>query len=1218
MKGKLLIHKKAHAALLVAMACGGLQAADVFYDFTTSPPGGDPTGGLTHCAPCTSGFTVIGTHADAGRVWCSGIGFATNGNPVTEGYVSIADGGQNSQSTVIVFPDVDSGNAISAFHLTADLRVGNADGCGGRPADGFSINYCREGDPILVNATNGIAFGAAGGDDCPTTINPAGSGDFESGTKTGVAICFDAWFGNLLPDTGTGGGCGPDTEGIEIRANDHTLLQLCMQGDRNGSCNFTNPPVDPCNDTACSDPNTEQTGGEANDGGDFSTLCWQRLDVLVTNGPAAGTKLVTVSWKGNTLINNYLITNFPNYRGRLVLMGRTGGCNQNDHIANVHLVTTVAQVATYDSVEFGPAPNQFNFTVDDNGSSVVTNISQVLLDGVDVTSSVVTSKTGSTTTGTYTQTQNLTPGSSHNVTVTFKDSQGATLGGTSLKLLVPDYLALTTAMAVPGASIDQTKPGFLVKPHQTLTGEPNRNYWADEQLEGLHGTNEIDFATGVSNVTATGESSYDSSLDGPALVDFSNGQSAGQFPFNLDFSQFGIPAPTNNVPCGCTDNSALAISTYLYFPMPGWYYLGVNSDDGFRVSFAKNSHDLLGMYSPVLQFDGGRGIGNNQNVTGIYVPSPGYYGARLLWYNGGGGAGVEYYTTQTPLSGNTNYPVVINYTFDPAAILAFQESSAAPPYVSFAEPPLQDDQVSSGMNLHYQLTDASATVIPGSVLVTLNGASQASNTGVNKTGGVTDIMVTNNAGLPAGSNWVQLAFSDSAGSNYNYGYTFTVGGTTAVPLDTSLRTDVGTQDTTQPGFMLHVVQVDPCLPYYLGGPDDCGDGTENSIDSANGMLEGLYFPYYGTNAADTSTAVASNMWYWTGPVKFNITGYTSIDGFSNLPPLNGIPTIDGVASRPNDSLSASFDGYAVFPSAGNYKMVVASDDGFRLTESIGLPTPVLHVEGASVSMDIAVVPSTRETVGGNWLGELPTVPLTAPIVYVDTNGCPCLGTAQDLSGKIALIDGNRCAGDAQDGNYNNLVAMCQKQGALACIVQASPGWGTPERMTGGGQTINIPALHIMGFNGLKDWFHTNGPLTATIASDTTPRLGEADYGKGTSDINFTVNVPQAGVYPLHLTYEQGGGGAAMVWYTIQPNGTKVLVNDASTPGSVMVYRARSTAARPSITIARQGPNIVITYTGILRSAAVVTGPYAAVPGASSPYTVPISSAQAQFYRASQN
>lgn len=56
------------------------------------------------------------------------------------------------------------------------------------------------------------------------------------------------------------------------------------------------------------------------------------------------------------------------------------------------------------------------------------------------------------------------------------------------------------------------------------------------------------------------------------------------------------------------------------------------------------------------------------------------------------------------------------------------------------------------------------------------------------------------------------------------------------------------------------------------------------------------------------------------------------------------------------------------------------------------------------------------------------------------------------------------------------------------------------------------------------------------------------------------------------------------------------------------------ASLPAINAAPLGNNEVIIYTGTLLSAPAVTGPYAPVVGAASPYTVPVTNSQ-QFYRA---
>src|SRR5437870_5742346 len=167
MRIKTPTYLKLLGVILAASACSTTRAADVFFGMDTDP--------------AANGFILCGSHKDSGLYWVS-----TGGNPSTGGYLSVADGNLFgaccAQNLVAVFPDIDSGYPIKAFHLTADVRSGNSGNANGRPADGFSISYAREGDPVLVNATNLFAFGAAGGDDAATTTNPNGSGDLENGT----------------------------------------------------------------------------------------------------------------------------------------------------------------------------------------------------------------------------------------------------------------------------------------------------------------------------------------------------------------------------------------------------------------------------------------------------------------------------------------------------------------------------------------------------------------------------------------------------------------------------------------------------------------------------------------------------------------------------------------------------------------------------------------------------------------------------------------------------------------------------------------------------------------------------------------------------------------------------------------------------------------------------------------------------------------------------
>jgi hypothetical protein len=127
------------------------------------------------------------------------------------------------------------------------------------------------------------------------------------------------------------------------------------------------------------------------------------------------------------------------------------------------------------------------------------------------------------------------------------------------------------------------------------------------------------------------------------------------------------------------------------------------------------------------------------------------------------------------------------------------------------------------------------------------------------------------------------------------------------------------------------------MPPLFGGADDCTDGTVNQVDSANQMIGGLYYPWYGTNAADPTgifppaadliNGTNSFTWYWTNAINLNAVSSPGDFGSDSFVP--GIPTADGVAARPNDSFSIAFDSYIAFPSAGFYVLGVDSDDAFR-------------------------------------------------------------------------------------------------------------------------------------------------------------------------------------------------------------------------------------------------------------------------------------------------
>jgi hypothetical protein len=228
------------------------------------------------------------------------------------GYLALLDAVSGTQAAVM-FPDLDAGQVVQGFSFDVDLRVGNATG-GGRPADGFSVNFARSNDAVVDDMLNGR--------------DPANDfavpGQLENGVASGVAICFDTWQGNALPD-------GSDLEGLIVRVDNQTLLEQPMP-DRNGvSAN------DPSGLNACTDTLSMQTGPyDGLDTGSPDNLCWAHLHVELT-----ADSLLTVVWKGAKILDRQPIDYSPG-PGRLIFAGRTGGANENTHIDNV----TIASIAT--------------------------------------------------------------------------------------------------------------------------------------------------------------------------------------------------------------------------------------------------------------------------------------------------------------------------------------------------------------------------------------------------------------------------------------------------------------------------------------------------------------------------------------------------------------------------------------------------------------------------------------------------------------------------------------------------------------------------------------------------------------------------------------------------------------------------------------------------------------------------------------------------------
>jgi hypothetical protein len=108
----------------------------------------------------------------------------------------------------------------------------------------------------------------------------------------------------------------------------------------------------------------------------------------------------------------------------------------------------------------------------------------------------------------------------------------------------------------------------------------------------------------------------------------------------------------------------------------GIYHMGVNSDDGFRVTPATsvtdpNNSTVLGF------FNGGRGSADT--MFDFIVQEDGLYPMRLIWEEGGGDANVEWFVQS--LVDNSFIPI------NDESIKAFQPPSTTAPRITIARGP---------------------------------------------------------------------------------------------------------------------------------------------------------------------------------------------------------------------------------------------------------------------------------------------------------------------------------------------------------------------------------------------------------------------------------------------------------------------------------------------------------------------------------------------------
>ena len=301
-------------------------------------------------------------------------------------------------------------------------------------------------------------------------------------------------------------------------------------------------------------------------------------------------------------------------------------------------------------------------------------------------------------------------------------------------------------------------------------------------------------------------------------------------------------------------------------------------------------------------------LASDTSVT-LLIPTAGFYPVRSVWFEGGGGANLEWVVQRD------GKPKALINDGTANSIKAFRAaSSAVPPGVVYVSPGRNTGGTyGADAPIILDIADgSSATVTQGSISLKVNDATVSPT--VSKSGTITTLTYKPSSPLPSGSTVkVDVALGDSAGGSYAGTYSYTLSSYATIPA--SMRLADSVVDKSKTGFLFKTIQSD--------------QGLENRVRRADWHTRGLFgLPNY----ADLTGVGGNGYFTITGVINFDQTqGNQGRFNGNNGFPEELIPGIPGTLPNGNqstDNISAEILTVIEFPTAGLYTLVFNSDDGF--------------------------------------------------------------------------------------------------------------------------------------------------------------------------------------------------------------------------------------------------------------------------------------------------
>ena len=530
------------------------------------------------------------------------------------------------------------------------------------------------------------------------------------------------------------------------------------------------------------------------------------------------------------------------------------------------------------------------------------------LDGQTVTPTI--EKNGQVVSASFMPDAFFAPNSPHSAKVTFKDSAGKETSQ-EWSWTTRDYISIPSAWKVDG---NTSENGFRVRTHQVgFGGRANTVAAAEQQLAG--GLTDPDTGDAAENLADDFGFEKDGYYNEESYINY-NQDAVDRFDGGSNAGRFGATGPSEDAPKeehpvpgipgldGGTDNFSQEILTYLDLPA-GLIEMTLNSDDGFKISISPGDpRDQFGL--TVGQFNGGRGAADS-NMKFV-IEEAGVYPARLIWYEGGGGANAEWSVRRA----SDRERILVNDRDSEGHVKAYRSAQGgSPPYASAVSPAPGAENIDANAGIHVVIQDGATKVDSGSVSVSVDGA--AVNADVRQSGGATTVAWENSRLFaPLSKHMVEVGYSHG-GTAVTRSWSFTVAD--YATLDCETGTTPGSGSSSGFNFIMH--QVDQGRATTIKAAEDQlagllvdadGNKAENVADPTSGTIDGII--NFDQDGADVGNFTADNDY---------------LDDF--------IPGIPGLTAS-TDNITGEFTAFVEFPEAGWVTMGVNSDDGFEVSNGL--------------------------------------------------------------------------------------------------------------------------------------------------------------------------------------------------------------------------------------------------------------------------------------------